>query len=244
MPEELQAKLVRREDVTHDLSRFWFQVVNAETDEPAPFSFKAGQFCTLGVGKIERAYSIVSAPYERELEIFVELVDGGGLTPRIWKLKIDDYMSIRPRGKGLFLLDEERHHHFMLATVTGVAPYISMIRQYLYEKGKGHTFYVMLGASYMDELTYDTELTELAREHPEFIKFVPAVSRPEKERNSQWEGATGRLPVIVQEYLEKFNLSKDDTRIYLCGHPGMIEGAKECLLPNGWKIREERFWKE
>ena len=64
------ATLVRRRDVTDDL-----MVIHLEVSEK--FEFKPGQYCTLGLGSIERAYSIVSAPYEKHLEIFVELVPDG-----------------------------------------------------------------------------------------------------------------------------------------------------------------------
>ena len=168
----------------------------------------------------------------------------GELTPRIWELDIDDYMSIRPRAKGRFLLDERVHHHFMVATVTGVAPYISIIRQYLHEGGTGHKFYVLLGASYQDELTYDTQLAGLALTYPDSIMFVPTISRPGEERNAGWHGEQGRVHLIAERYLAKFGLPQDDTAIYACGHPGMIEEVRENLKPKGWKVWEERFWKE
>ena len=233
-----RAMLVERKDITSDLF-----IVMLEPEE-GPFQFKPGQYCTLGLDGIERAYSIVSAPHEPLLEIFVETVPEGELTPLMWKMKVGDRMSIRPRAKGLFTMDQRVHHHFMLATVTGVAPYISIIRSYLHEGGQGHKFYVLLAASYQDELTYDRELTDLAAQHPDCIKFVPTVSRPDEARNAGWPGARGRVNLIAEEYLEKFNLPQDDTLVYACGHPGMINNAKARVVPKGWKFTEERFWKE
>jgi len=235
------AKLVERRDVTEDL-----MVIKLEPSES--FNFKPGQYCTLGLGKIERAYSIVSAPYEKNLEIFVELVPDGELTPLMWELKLGDCMSVRPRAKGIFTMDQKVHHHFMLSTVTGVAPSVSMVRQYLNDGGQDggdekHVFYIMYGASYVDELTYDVEFNELAEKYPDTVKFVPTISRPTEERNASWKGVTGRVNSIAEEWLEKFDLAKDDTKVYACGHPGMIEEMKEKLPPQGWKFTEERFWK-
>ena len=232
------ATLVGRRDVTEDL-----MVINLEISEK--FDFKPGQYCTLGLGNIERAYSIVSAPYEKNLEIFVELVPDGELTPKMWSMKLGDKMSVRPRAKGIFVQDKKIHHHFMLSTVTGVAPSMSMVRQYLYDgKDDSHVFYIMYGASYVDELTYDGELIEMAEKHPDVVKFVPTISRPSEDRNAGWIGATGRVNTIAEEHLAKFNLSNDDTKVYACGHPGMIEVMKEKLPPKGWNFIEERFWKE
>ena len=172
-----QAKLISRRDITEDL-----MVIRLEPEE-GPFTFKPGQYCTLGSDGVERAYSIASAPSEPFLEIFVELVPEGQLTPRMWKLKVGDKMSIRPRAKGIFVLDAKVHHHVMVGTVTGVAPYVSMIREYLNQECQGHKFYLLYGASYQDELTYDVELADLAAQYPDSIKFVPTVSRPTDERN-------------------------------------------------------------
>ena len=66
-----QARILERRDVSPDL---WI----VRIDPGGPFEFRAGQYATLGVereGKrLERAYSIVSSPYEDSLEFFVELV--------------------------------------------------------------------------------------------------------------------------------------------------------------------------
>ena len=233
-----QARLVSRQDISEDL-----MVIKLEPQD-GHFDFKPGQYCTLGKEGVERAYSIVSAPHEPLLEIFVELVPDGELTPKMWDLQQGETMSIRPRAKGIFTLNEKVHHHLMLATVTGVGPYLSIIREYLYQGGQGHYFYVLLGASYQDELTYDAELAELAASHPECVRFVAAVSRPDEPRNAGWTGARGRLNHLTERYLAEFDLPKDDAMVYTCGHPGMIAAVKELVTPQGWQFREERFWKE
>ena len=234
-----KAHLVERRDVTEDL-----MVIRFEPEEGGTFNFKPGQYCTLGLGPIERAYSIASAPHEGTLEVFVEMVPDGELTPLMWNLQLGDAMSVRPRAKGIFTMDQKAHHHFMLSTVTGVSPSVSMIRDHLYNNREGHVFYILLGASHHNELTYDVELTELAEKHPDVVKFVPTVSRPDDPRNKGWKGETGRVNAIAEKYVEKFHLPKDDTLVYACGHPGMIEDMKAKLPQQGWRFKEERFWKE
>ncbi len=233
-----KARLVERRDVTEDL-----MVIKLEPEEVV-YDFKPGQYCTLGLESVERAYSIVSAPHEPVLEIFVELVPEGELTPLMWKMDLGDKMSLRPQAKGVFTLDRRYHHHYMLATVTGVAPFISMVRSYVHRQEEGHRFYVMMGASYADEFTYDEELKALASQYPGTVHFVPTVSRPAEERNAFWKGVAGRVNTIAREYLEIFELPQDDTMVYACGHPGMIADAKAQVVPEGWKFKEERFWKE
>ena len=52
-PKLEQVKVLKREDLTPDLMLMWLE-------KPSGYSFKAGQYCTLGIDGIERAYSIVS----------------------------------------------------------------------------------------------------------------------------------------------------------------------------------------
>ena len=233
-----RARLVERQDITPDL-----MVIKLEP-ELGPFKFKAGQYCTLGLDGIERAYSIVSAPHEPLLEIFVELVPQGELTPLMWRMKVGDCMSIRPGAKGIFTLDPQAQHHFMVATVTGVAPFVSMLRSFLYQSWQSHRFYLLQGASYRDELTYYSEMARLAAQHPDHVTYVPTVSRPQEARNTGWKGAKGRVNLIVEEYLEKFHPHQEDTVVYTCGHPGMIADVKAKVVPQGWRYKEERFWKQ
>ncbi len=234
-----RAKLVERQDVTDDL-----MVIKLQPE--VEFPFKPGQYSTLGLESVERAYSIVSAPHEPYLEIFVELVPlpDGVLTPMMWKLNVGDSMSIRPRAKGVFTFEEGYHQHLMVATVTGIAPFISIIRDYFYHSREGHRFYVLMGASYHDEFTYKDELDDLAKHYPDTVVYVPTVSRPTEARNAVWEGVKGRANTVVEEYIERYELDPQSTLVYACGHPGMIGDVKERLTPSGFTIREERFWKQ
>src|ERR1700740_3861101 len=92
-----RGRIMLRENFAPDL---W----KVKIEPGGQFDFVAGQYATLGVDselkRIERAYSIVSSPYERELEIFIELVPQGELTPLLYKLKEGDTMSCRKVAKG------------------------------------------------------------------------------------------------------------------------------------------------
>ena len=216
-------------------------------EKPDGFTFKPGQYCTIGREGIERAYSIASAPHEERIELFIELVpyeEGGHLTPLLYELKEGDSLTIRPRAKGIFTFNPNFKNHLLVATVTGVVPYISYIRDYLHSGEGGHRFYVLEGASYQDEFGYDDELSAYAEKYPHLVTFMPTVSRPSEERNKDWQGEVGRVNAIVESQVDKFGLNKDDTLIYACGHPGMIEDVKRRMIPKGFAVDEERFWKE
>ena len=238
-PKLAEVQILRKKVLTPDLFFMWIE-------RPEGFTFKAWQYCTIGRDGIERAYSITSAPHEPDLELFVEVVPppDGVLTPKLWELGPGDILSIRPRAKGLFVMDPSLPNQLLVGTVTGIVPYVSFIRDYIHHGREGHHFYVLQGASYQDELAYDAELERIAAQRPELLTFVPTVSRAGEDRNRAWKGETGRVNTVVEKYIEKFGLTPDDTLVYACGHPGMIEDVKDRLLPKGFRVEEERFWKE
>ncbi|MSQ31620.1 MAG: hypothetical protein EXR59_00020 [Dehalococcoidia bacterium] len=232
----LVAEVTYRKDYTEDIF-----VLRLKTNHP--YAFKAGQYCTLGIGEVERAYSIVSAPDEKEIELIIELVHNGEMTPLMHKLKVGDKMSCRPRAKGIFTLDEKLKNHVMLATVTGVAPYISILRYYNTHPKEGHNFYVFYGGSYADELVYHKEFSDMAMKMPN-LKYFATISRPTEERNKGWNGYKGRVNVLADLTVPSWQLDAKTTMFYACGHPGMIENVKEKFKARGYQVKEERFWKE
>jgi len=241
-----RAQITKRADFSADL---W----TIRVDPGAEFRFLAGQYATLGVEtpdkRIERPYSIVSSPYERELEFFIELVPTGDLTPALYQLRPGDSMSLRKSAKGRFTLDIQstRKHHLLLCTVTGVAPFVSYIRT-LHKDWKDGTFrgeqklFLIDGASRSWELAYRTELEKYAEEVA-WLTYVPAISRPWED--TDWKGETGRVDDVIRKYADQWGLHGSDTTAYLCGHPEMIEHGKGILRRHGWAkeaMKEEVYF--
>ncbi len=232
------ASIVKRVDFTPDHFKLWL--------EPRePLAFEPGQYCTIGVDGIERPYSIVSSPREPLIELFVELIwpPNGQLTPLLHKLRVGDTVTMRPRAKGVFVLRPEFRRHVMVATVTGVAPFVSMLRHALEAPAGDASFYVLEGASYADEFGYDAELGALAAAHAN-VKFVATCSRPTDPRNASWRGETGRVNAIVERYVRDWALAPAETCIYACGNPQMIEDVKARFADTGFQVESERFWKD
>lgn len=232
------AEIVERVDLTAEHFKIWLKCAE-------PFTFEPGQYCTLGTGGVERPYSIVSSPHEPLLELFVELIPPpiGHLTPLLYALKVGDTVTLRPRAKGVFLLRPEFRNHVMVATVTGIAPFISMLRHWLEGPKDERRMFVLEGASFLDELGYDDELRALAARNPNVI-FVPTCSRPADPRNVRWGGQTGRVHTVVERYVTEWGLTPHETCIYACGHPGMIEDLRRRYAGSGFEFEEERFWKQ
>jgi len=241
-----RGRITQREDIAPDLWKI-------RVEPSGEFRFSAGQYATLGVETpaklVERPYSIVSAPYEKELEFFIELVPQGELTPLLYKLQVGDEMSIRKVAKGRFTLDTKsgRKNHLLLCTVTGLAPFVSYARS-LYKDWKedkfagDHSLFILEGASRSWELGYQQEMEKFAAQAP-WLKYVATVSRPWEDKD--WTGETGRVDELIRKYADQWGLKGSNATGYLCGHPDMIEHGKGILQRAGFpkeNLKEEVYW--
>lgn len=205
--------------------------------------YHAGQFAMLGLpqdknnldGKwIRRAYSITSSPTEDEVEFYIVLVKDGELTPKLFDLEIGDkiYMGERAAGTMDFKNINEKDNIIFLSTGTGIAPFISILRNHKDEilNGKRKVAFAQ-GVRYTYELAFEYELLGLEEdeENNKFFKYFPVVSRAEEE-GIEWTGTKGHIQTLIHDgIIEKFFKTKIDpknTKIFLCGTPKMVD---ECV---------------
>lgn len=225
--------VIGRRDVTPDLIVF-------RLARPENFRFSAGQCVKVGMGDLRRSYSIVSAPHEPFLEFFVELAPGGRMSERLRKLQVGDALSLGSARGGL-RFDDRVRNHLMVATVTGINPFLSMIRDYQHQTPRGHRILLLHGASYQDEFGYREELERLAAAHPDWLTYLPTVSRPEEPRNGTWAGRTGRVDTLVEAIIDEHDLNPQDTQVYACGHSGMLESVAGQVQPPGFRLETESY---
>ena len=242
-----RARVTHRVEIAPDL---WA----IRIDAGGPFNFAPGQYATLGLERpdqrSERAYSIASAPHEREIEFFVELVPHGELTPQLYDLQVGDQLLMRKVPKGRFTLETSkpgRTKHLLLSTVTGVAPFVSYARACAkaWHEGTfpaGHKLFLLNGASRSWEFGYREELESLASAMP-WLEYVPTISRPWEDE--QWKGETGRVDDLLRKYADRWGITAENSIAYLCGHPEMIEHSKGILKRIGFQkefVKEEVYW--
>lgn len=238
--------------------------------------FNPGQFAVLGLpGKaprvqlsdpedpprepdkmIRRAYSIASSSLSRDhLEFFVTLVRSGELTPRLFALQAGDRVWLGPKITGTFTLRDVPPDRdlVMVATGTGLAPYMSMLRTEL-ASGPPRRWAVLAGSRHSWDLAYQAELITMARLMPRFA-YLPTVSRP-KEEPAPWTGETGYVQALwTGGPLERAwgrRPTPADTHVLLCGNPGMIDDMCKVLTADGFvehdpkgqpgQVHVERYW--
>jgi ferredoxin--NADP+ reductase len=215
------------------------------TRDPA-LRFSNGHFTMIGLRKDDgkpllRAYSIVSANYEEHLEFLSIKVPDGPLTSRLQHIQPGDSIIVGKKPTGTLLIDylKPAKHLYLLATGTGLAPFMSIVRDpETYEKFE--QVILVHGVRQKDELAYHDLLLEHLPNH-EFLgdlvtsklRYYPTVTR-EPYKNM------GRITdLIAQGKLFKDlgmpEINPADDRVMICGSPGMLRDLKVMLEARGFE---------
>ena len=107
---------------------------------------------------------------------------------------------------------------------------------------RAQKLFILEGASRSSELGYSAELEKAASE-VSWLTYVATVSRPKEDEG--WSGEIGRVDDLIRKYTDLWNLTPENTKVYLCGHPGMIENVKGIAKRRGWQdgaIKAEAFF--
>lgn len=203
------------------------------------FRFRAGQFTKLGVTKADgstvwRAYSVVSSPYDEFLEFFSIVVPGGEFTSELSRLKVGDTLMVERQAYGYLTLDRfiDGRDLWLLATGTGVAPFLSILQDFeVWEKFE--RIVLVYSAREARELAYQDLIANLSQreylaEYAHKLTYIPIVTREDVP------GAlNGRITTLIEsgalERAAGVELSPEHSRVMLCGNPQMIDDTRKLL---------------
>ena len=206
--------------------------------------FSNGHFTMLGLrvdGKpLLRAYSIVSANYEEHLEFLSIKVPDGPLTSRLQHLQVGDTVIVGRKPTGTLVIDYllPGKRLYLLATGTGLAPFMSIIRDpETYERFE--QVLLVHGVRNVDELAYHDLLTEHLPAH-EFIgdmvssqlRYYPTVTRQNYRNMGRITELMGSGKMFEDLQVPPLDASTD--RIMICGSPGMLHDLKHLLESRGF----------
>jgi ferredoxin--NADP+ reductase len=212
-----------------------------------PFAFNPGQYATLGLmgpeGKLVQRPMSISSSADRldEYEFFIRLVHGGEFTPLLWERRVGDPINIKG-AKGRFVLQDDGRMSLLVASGTGLAPFISMIET-LRDRGQSRDLVLLHGVSHDYDLAWRGQLEELGASGSFPVRYAGTVSRP--QNCPDWTGLTGRVEAIVEGQLDEHGLTPANTTIYLCGNPDMIEAVEAMASERGFppeQVRKELYW--
>lgn len=245
----LNSTLVHRKEITPELL-----ILQVQPDQGVP-QFTAGQYVALGLPGsapryagalpekeipapdkiIKRAYSIGSSPQQREhLEFYIAVVPDGSLSSRLAALQPGDRLFSQPKVTGTFTAEDvaAEKNLIMIATGTGLAPFMSMVRtDQLWEQNRKIT--LVHGVRYPSDFAYAEELQSLVR-RGRALEYLPIASRA----GDEYAGYKGRVQKLFEERL----LSPDPANdaVFLCGNPAMIEDLERYLIAQGFVLHSRK----
>lgn len=266
-PNAPNATIVSRIDLNDRVA-----LVHVRPDSGSVTPFVPGQFIQLGLPAdvaaspapavaptrtklVKRSYSIASGPHESEAyELCIAFVEQGKLTPKLHGLHAGAriWHDAVPKGHFTMELVPDGLDLVFVATGTGIAPFVSMLRTYRSLPLRFRHFVIVHGAREASDLAYHDELMVAAQSDPR-VRYVPVLSRAEGDR--AWHGLHGRVQVALEPpaFMSRtgFALDPASSRIFLCGNPAMIEDVRIQLGARGFtpdtpkspgNVHFERYW--
>lgn len=208
--------------------------------------FENGQFVMIGLeidGRpLTRAYSIASPNYEEHLEFFSIKVRDGALTSKLQNLRPGDPIVVSKKPTGTLVLHDLKpgKHLYLLASGTGLAPFLSVIQDpHTYERFERvilvHSTRAVSELAYADFIGQELPGHEfIGDEVRDKLVYYPTTTR-EAFHNQ------GRIPHLVESGklfadigLPAFDPAID--RAMICGSPAMLKDCCNMLDRRGFEI--------
>lgn len=231
------------------------KLLSFRTTRAPSFRFTAGQFARLGLSigteTVWRAYTMVSAQEDDELAFFSIVVPDGVFSQALVQLPMGASIEISQEAYGFLTLDRfvDGTDLWLLATGTGVAPYLSILHSLDVWQRYEHIILVY-SVHLAAELAYPEEIASLKRRFGTQFTFIPIITG---------ETCAGilnqRIPALLLngrlEQQAQRQLSAEHSRIMLCGNPRMLLDTRQVLEERGLRLSRravpgqiavEQFW--
>jgi ferredoxin/flavodoxin---NADP+ reductase len=238
-------------------NRRWTETLFSLRVEAPRIPFEAGQFVRIALdtrvgdagSRIARPFSFVNTPADPVLEFYGVVVPEGPLSPRLGRLAQGDALFVADNPSGFLVLSEvpAAGDLWLVATGTGIAPFLSILRSETPWQRYGRVILVH-AARRASELVYKDMIFELQSRKEQF-KYITFVSREKHP-----ESLAGRIPDAIRDgRLEAMTqaISPERSQFMLCGNPSMLKDVAAALAERGLKkhrrrspgqISVESFW--
>lgn len=235
-------------------NRHWTQSLYSLRVTGPVLDFRAGQFVriALDVGgeRIARPFSFVNPPHDPLLEFYGVIVPEGPLSPSLALLRPGDVLYYADNPSGFLVLAEvpPAETLWLLATGTGIAPFLSILRT----EAPWQTYRRVIlvhAARHANELVYRDVIDAARHQRGDQFRFVTFVSREEHAGS-----LAGRIPAAIRDgrleaAAEAF--AAERSQFMLCGNPDMVKDVTAALVERGLRkhrrrapgqISVETFW--
>ncbi len=216
------------------------------TTRDAGLRFENGQFVMIGLnlgGKlVKRAYSIASPNWDEHLEFFSIKVQDGLLTSHLQHIQPGDQVYVSHKPTGTLLISDLRpgRNLYLLATGTGLAPFLAIIRDpATYERFE--RIVLAHGVRHIADLAYRDWITQELPRHEYLgelvskqLLYYPVVSREPFVHAGR---VTTRLESgAMAQDLGLSPLDPVHDRAMICGSPQMLADLRRILDARGFAV--------
>ncbi|WP_163529704.1 FAD-dependent oxidoreductase [Halobacillus ihumii] len=218
-------KLLKKQKIANDTMAFHWE-------KPEGFEFIAGQYCKVTLvdphktddqGN-ERAFSLVHAPYEKDVETATRMSDSA--FKQVLK-NMPDGTEVKfgePHGDFTLHQDESKPAVFIIGGI-GITPVRSMIAQATHDQ-LPHKLTLLYSNKTPADAPFMDDLKGYADENPNFT-FVPVMT---ETKSSEWNGESG---LIDAEMLKRHVSDVNVPIYYLSGPPDMVQDMRQMLVDSG-----------
>lgn len=215
-----------------DVKHYTDTLFKFKLTKPKDYTFKAGQFTMINVdGAPKRAYSFTSGPEDNFIEFYSIKVPDGALTSKLQLIQPGDFVNVSEKATGGLLIEnlDEGTDVWMLATGTGIAPFISMLCDDETYK-RFDNIHVMWSVRVKEELdAFDSFLKGLN------IDYIPIVTRDQR-----WDGVSQRITTQIRDGIKLGNRTPDTDKVMVCGNMDFNLEIRDILNERGWKEGSNR----
>lgn len=187
-----------------------------------------------------RAYSLCSAPHERQLAVTVKeerYVSGVTKYPPllspmlVWRLSPGMRMVVTGFGGPYTLpadIDSRTDHLVHICAGSGIVPNLSILKHCLANGMKlRHT--LIYGNKTWEDVIFQRQLEDLARQHPDKLRIVHTLSRETRASASTGEVRNGR---VSEALIREFVPDPSGVEVFACG-PGVGKFERQAAKEKG-----------
>lgn len=211
----------------------------------APLHFEAGQFVRIALDfrgeRVARPFSFVNPPASAAHEFYGIVVPEGPLSPQLARLVPGDRLFVARNPAGFLVLSEvpDADTLWLIATGTGIAPFLSMMQTVTPWPRFKHVVLVHAVRT-ARELVYQELIQGIVRERQQQLRYVTFVSREAAPGS-----LAGRIPAAIRdgrlEAAAGLELSAATSHAMLCGNPEMLKDAAAALAERSMRKHRRRM---
>ncbi|KAA8577085.1 hypothetical protein MFRU_023g00290 [Monilinia fructicola] len=231
-PENYQKlPLIKKEKLSSNTHRLTFKLPKDDTILGLPIGQHISIRAEIDGKTVSRSYTPISNNSDPGvLRLVIKMYPDGLLTGKYLEhLQVGDEIEVRgPKGAMRYRKGMVKEMG-MVAGGTGITPMYQLIRA-ICEDPTDHTSVTLLyGNNTEEDILLREELDNFEKKYPENFRVHHVLSKPPP-------GWTAGVGYVTKDMVkEKFPGPSNDSKVLLCGPPGMVNAMKTTLVELGWQ---------